>query len=222
MQTPAVVPIPHVGGPIVGPGVPTILIAGIPAAVLGDMCICVGPPDVIMMGSFTVLFAGKPAARMGDMTAHGGAILGGCPTVLIGDSGGGAGGGAAATMLSARASGAPFTPMNCAAAAAMEAAKGSPLLAGAGAPSAAPSKAPSNPAGGSTSGTPPRATWVEIEALDQDNKPVPNERYRVVAPGRDPIEGFLNDKGFARVDGIDPGNCTISFPDLDARTWKPG
>ncbi|GAB4024269.1 PAAR domain-containing protein [Spirosoma gilvum] len=84
MQTPAVVPIPHVGGPITGPGMPTVLIGGQPAAVVGDMCVCVGPPDVIAMGSTSVLIGGKPAARMGDTTAHGGSIVVGCPTVLIG------------------------------------------------------------------------------------------------------------------------------------------
>ena len=77
-------PVPHVGGPIVGPGVPTVLIAGLPAAVVGDMVICVGPPDTIAKGSATVLIGGKPAARMGDQTAHGGAIVLGAPTVLIG------------------------------------------------------------------------------------------------------------------------------------------
>jgi uncharacterized Zn-binding protein involved in type VI secretion len=84
MQTPAVVPIPHVGGPIMGPGVPMVLIGGTPAAVVGDMCVCVGPPDIIAMGSTTVLIGSKPAARMGDTTAHGGSIVLGCPTVLIG------------------------------------------------------------------------------------------------------------------------------------------
>ena len=84
MITPGVPPIPHVGGPITGPGVPTVLIGGIPAATATDMCICVGPPDVIAIGSTTVLIGGKPAARMGDMTAHGGSIVVGCPTVLIG------------------------------------------------------------------------------------------------------------------------------------------
>lgn len=77
-------PVPHVGGPIVGPGVPTVLIAGLPAAVVGDMVTCVGPPDTIAKGSATVLIGGKPAARMGDQTAHGGAIVLGAPTVLIG------------------------------------------------------------------------------------------------------------------------------------------
>ena len=85
MQTPAVPsPIPHVGGPITGPGVPTVLIGGMPASVMGDMATCVGPPDTIAKGSATVLIGGKPAARMGDTTAHGGAITVGCPTVLIG------------------------------------------------------------------------------------------------------------------------------------------
>jgi len=84
MQTPGVPPIPHVGGPIIGPGAPTVLIAGIPAAVLGDSVTCVGPPDSIVMGSATVMITGKPAARMGDTTAHGGSIVLGCPTVMIG------------------------------------------------------------------------------------------------------------------------------------------
>jgi uncharacterized Zn-binding protein involved in type VI secretion len=75
--------VPHVGGPIVGPGAPTVLIGGMPAACIGDMCVCVGPPDVIVLGSFTVLIGGRPAARMGDMTAHGGVIILGTPTVLL-------------------------------------------------------------------------------------------------------------------------------------------
>ncbi|MEZ8629775.1 PAAR domain-containing protein [Vibrio lentus] len=84
MQTPAVPPIPHVGGPISGPGVPTVLIGNMPAATLGDMCVCVGPPDSIIKGSATVLIMSKPAARMGDTTSHGGTIVLGMPTVIIG------------------------------------------------------------------------------------------------------------------------------------------
>jgi uncharacterized Zn-binding protein involved in type VI secretion len=76
--------VPHVGGPVIGPGAPTVMIAGIPAAVVGDMCTCVGPPDSIAKGSATVMIGGKPAARLGDMTAHGGSIVLGAPTVLIG------------------------------------------------------------------------------------------------------------------------------------------
>ncbi|WP_366943376.1 PAAR domain-containing protein [Nevskia sp.] len=75
--------VPHVGGPI-ALGCPTVLIGGLPAARVGDMVTCVGPPDAIALGSFKVLIGGVPAARMGDLTAHGGSIVIGIPTVLIG------------------------------------------------------------------------------------------------------------------------------------------
>ncbi len=76
--------VPHVGGPIAAPGAPTVLVGGLPAARMGDMATCVGPPDMIVMGSPTVLIGGQMAARLGDPTAHGGAIVLGCFTVLIG------------------------------------------------------------------------------------------------------------------------------------------
>ncbi|MDB5374010.1 MAG: hypothetical protein JWP04_2652 [Belnapia sp.] len=76
--------IPHVGGPVLPPGAPTVLIGGLPAARVGDMCVCVGPPDVIVTGAFTVLISGMPAAHLGSMTAHGGSIVMGNPTVLVG------------------------------------------------------------------------------------------------------------------------------------------
>ena len=76
--------VPHVGGPILPPGSMNVLIGGLPAATLGDMLVCTGPPDVILKGSATVLINNKPAARMGDNTAHGGIIMAGCPTVNIG------------------------------------------------------------------------------------------------------------------------------------------
>ena len=84
MQTPAVVPIPHVGGPISGPGCPTVLIGSLPAARATDMAVCVGPPDTIAKGSGTVLIGKMPAARIGDNCAHGGTVVAGQPTVLIG------------------------------------------------------------------------------------------------------------------------------------------
>lgn len=76
--------VPHVGGPILPPCCPTVLIGGMPAARVGDMAVCVGPPDVIALGSFTVMIGGQPAARLGDMTAHGGVIVMGLPTVVVG------------------------------------------------------------------------------------------------------------------------------------------
>lgn len=93
MATPGTPPIPHVGGPILPPCAPTVLTGGIPQARVGDMCVCVGPPDSIAMGSTGVIVLGMPAARIGDMTVHGGNIVMGLPTVLIGEMGGGGGGG---------------------------------------------------------------------------------------------------------------------------------
>lgn len=76
--------VPHVGGPVMPPGAPTVMVGGMAAAKLGDMCTCTGPPDSIIAGSGTVMIGGSPAARMGDSTAHGGSIIIGCPTVMIG------------------------------------------------------------------------------------------------------------------------------------------
>ena len=90
--------VPHVGGPISGPCCPTVLIGALPAARITDLCVCVGPPDVIVRGSAGVFIGGLPAARMLDNTVHGGVIVMGMPTVLIGETfaGGGGGGGAKA------------------------------------------------------------------------------------------------------------------------------
>ena len=76
--------VPHIGGPIIAPCCPTVIISGMPAARVSDMCICTGPPDIIAVGSSTVFIGGMQAARIGDMTAHGGVIVSGAPTVIIG------------------------------------------------------------------------------------------------------------------------------------------
>ena len=76
--------VPHVGGTILPPGAPTVLISGLPAATMGDRCMCNGPVDTITTGSATVMINGKPAARRGDRTAHGGVIVAGAATVMIG------------------------------------------------------------------------------------------------------------------------------------------
>jgi len=75
--------VPHVGGPVTV-GCPTVMIGFMPAARIGDLCVCVGPPDTIAKGSATVMIGNMPAARIGDSTAHGGVIVAGCPTVMIG------------------------------------------------------------------------------------------------------------------------------------------
>lgn len=76
--------VPHVGGPVIGPGAATVLINNLPAALMGDNAVCAGPPDNIILGSMTVMICGKPAARLGDTTAHGGTIILGSPNVMIG------------------------------------------------------------------------------------------------------------------------------------------
>ena len=84
MVTPGLPPVPHVGGPVTGPCAPTVMINSLPASVVGDSVTCVGPPDTIVKGSGTVMICSKPAARLGDSTAHGGVIVLGSPTVMIG------------------------------------------------------------------------------------------------------------------------------------------
>ncbi|PKF77450.1 hypothetical protein CW749_22390 [Vibrio sp. vnigr-6D03] len=84
--------IPHVGGPVAA-GSGNVFIGGMPAARKGDMMVCVGPPDSISGGSGSVFINGKPAARMGDKSSHGGVIVAGFPTVLIGDQGSSSSGG---------------------------------------------------------------------------------------------------------------------------------
>jgi uncharacterized Zn-binding protein involved in type VI secretion len=101
-------PKPHVGGPV-AMGCPTVMIGFMPAARVGDMCVCVGPPDAIAKGSPTVMIGGMMAARMGDLTGHGGSITLGCPTVMIGEMGmGGAVTAQGQAMVAAKKAGKPF------------------------------------------------------------------------------------------------------------------
>jgi uncharacterized Zn-binding protein involved in type VI secretion len=172
MQTPAVVPIPHVGGPIMGPGVPNVLIEGMPAAVVGDACLCVGPPSAIMKGSAGVLIAGRAAARVGDPTMHGGNILPpGAPTVIIGEMGSGN-------------------------------AKSVVAEVEAGARDAASSL-------GSVV-----STWIEIQMNDRGGFGVANTAFKLESPDGHIIHGVTDGNGLARVEGLEPGNHKITFPDL--------
>ena len=75
--------VPHVGGPIIS-GLPAVLIGNLAAARVGDQAPCTGPVDTIVAGSATVLIGNQPAARLGDLTTHGGQIVSGCLTVIIG------------------------------------------------------------------------------------------------------------------------------------------
>ncbi|MDV7141954.1 PAAR domain-containing protein [Tropicimonas sp. TH_r6] len=84
MVTPSLPPVPHVGSPILPPCVINVLIGMMPAAPIGNMAVCVGPPDVTAKGSMTVLVGKRPQVRIGDTTGHGGTVVVGCPTVIVG------------------------------------------------------------------------------------------------------------------------------------------
>jgi uncharacterized Zn-binding protein involved in type VI secretion len=195
-------PVPHVGGPILPPCAPTVLIAALPAARVTDLAFCAGPPDVIVVGAFTTLIQGLPAARMGDQCAHGGTIVVGCPTVLIGDSGS-AGSPQAGTMSAARESAAAFTMMDCNRAAAVAAAAENPTYQAAQAPPA----------------TDQETGWIEAELVDEQGEPISYQHCRVTTPDGTVREGWTDAKGLLRLEGIKPGQCKITFPELDAEAW---
>ncbi len=196
MATPAVVPIPHVGGPVVGPGALTVMAGGMPVSVAGDIAICVGPPDVCSTGSPTVMAMGRPVVRVGDPTAHFGSVIVGLPSVMVGDSGG-AGSSQAATMSAAKAGGSAFTRAECNAPASQSAAATAAAAAAV------------------------ETAWVEVQFTDPRGRPVPWQRVLVTdARGTQRI-GFSDAEGLVRVAGMAPGACTISAPDLDDSSWIP-
>jgi uncharacterized Zn-binding protein involved in type VI secretion len=190
MVTPGVPPVPHLGGLITGPGAPTVLIAGMPAAVMGDMATCVGPPDSIMKGSVGVMICGKPAARMGDMCAHGGTIVLGCPTVLIGE-----------VM--------PGAP---------------PIIVP---PFALPAQSETKSSEQKTSSPPPakseqkppkkeeqkKKEWIEVVVKDENGKPIIGEKYEIELPDGLIKRGVTDMNGKVKLQGLDPGQCKITFPD---------
>ena len=192
MVTPAVVPIPHVGGPIMGPGCPTVLIGGMPAAVVGDTCICTGPPSSIVLGSTCVLIGGRPAARLTDMTAHGGSIVIGCPTVLIGDVGGsGGGGGAVSGSISKMKNTAQLGADKKNKEALQKAAKNSDGLA-------------------------PKSTPADMKAqftlVDEANKGISNFDYRIETKDGAVHNGTTDSSGKTTpLSGYMPGECRVSF-----------
>jgi uncharacterized Zn-binding protein involved in type VI secretion len=196
MQTPAVVPIPHVGGPIMGPGALTVMAGGMPVSITGDIAICVGPPDVMCSGSPTVFAMGLPVVRISDTTAHGGMAMVGLPTVMVGDSGG-AGSSQAATMSAAKAGGSAFVRSECNAKAAQ---------------------------GVAARAAPPPATgtaWIEVEIVDRAGKPVSFQRVEVTDAKAVRRLGYTDKDGLVRVEGMAPGASTIRLPDLDDSSWAP-
>ena len=223
--------VPHVGGPILPPGEPTVLIGMLPAARMTDMAVCVGPPDSIMMGSPTVLIGNLMAARMGDPTMHGGVIVLGEPTVMIGEVG--MGSPVVVTpvpplVLLAQAMAVPGSTAsqsasNAAQSLAQAAQDGTAFI------EPCPGWAALNHATGSAPPasdesppvvvSPDKKSWVEIALVDEQGTPVPGEGYRIGLPDGSTVDGSLDAKGQARVEGIDPGTCKITFPNLDKDTW---
>ncbi len=199
MQTPGVPPIPHVGGPITGPGVANVLIGKMPACVMGDMATCVGPPDAVVKGSAGVLIGGRPAARMGDTCAHGGAITVGCPTVLIGETMPGV----PPVVVVPPFPGSVVAKPSPAGRQAQQAEKAQPAK-------AEPKKVGDKP-----------VYRVEFELVDEDGKGVPLAKYRVTLPDGTVREGVTGFNGGVTIDGIETqGSCKISFPELDQDCWE--
>lgn len=210
MVTPGLPPIPHVGGPISGPCALRTLVAGLPAARVGDMAVCVGPVDSIVLGSFVCFIEGKPAARVTDKCAHGGIIVAGCPTVLIGNQGG-AGSPQGGTMSAARAAGAAFVDCGCDAKASVTtnddgvASSAAAAVVRAGPPATAAVT----------------RTWIEVEVFGEDGTPMAGERVRVIDEDGHEHEGCVDAQGVLRISNIAPGSARITLPDLDQDVWWP-
>jgi len=195
MVTPGLPPVPHVGGPILPPGCPTVLIGFMPAARVGDMATCVGPPDAIAMGSTTVLIGYMPAARMGDMTTHGGTIVMGCPTVLIGDAAGGGGGGAAG----AGPGGPPAQVINAYK-------KGTSASVGPVPPSHTGPLQPEEEE--------KKKTWIGIILKDFKGQPMPNQDFQITLNSGQVLKGHTDAKGYARFENLDPDSGNVAFTEL--------
>ena len=204
MVTPGLPPIPHVGGPIIGPGCPTVLIGGMPAAVMGDMCVCVGPPDSIVLGSTGVMIGGKPAARMGDQCAHGGTIVLGCPTVLIGEvssaSGGPGGAGAAGEAGNAVKSGKSAVKDQLKASVLKNVLNKEALTAAAAA----------------GDGLAPRTDQKDLKAqftlIDEAEHPVKDVDYEIETTDGQKHKGKTDSSGkTATITGVTPADCRVTF-----------
>ena len=199
--------VPHVGGPITGPGAPNVLIGGMPAAVVGDICVCTGPPDTIVMGSAGVMIGGRPAARMGDVTAHGGNIVLGCPTVMIGEVGGAAPGAGAAVAAMAGAVHASF-PASAAVAGAV-----------AGAAPPLPATVVGVEAMKPQQQTADRS-WFQAQVKYDDGTPAAGVSYMLTLPDGTERKGTTDSEGMVREGGVPPGQCSLSLPELEGTSWE--
>lgn len=220
MATPGTPPIPHVGGPLLPPGAPTVLIGGMPAAVMGGMATCVGPPDSVVLGSTGVFFTGMPAARMGDTCAHGGTIVMGLPTVLIGEMSPGSP--QMAMAGPAVLAGAPVGTSQGASESASAQTQAMHSAAQVGAPfcEMCGEKEEPPPQPQTQASQAPKSAWLEIAVVDKAGKPMSAEPYRLELPDGSIKEGVLDGGGKLRLEGIDPGKCKIEFPGLTSKAQQ--
>jgi uncharacterized Zn-binding protein involved in type VI secretion len=232
MATPGTPPIPHVGGPILPPGAPTVLIGFLPAARVSDMALCVGPPDSIAMGSPTVFISGMMAARIGDPTVHGGSIVMGCPTVMIGEVGMGSPGSPSVPVVAPPASMlGPLQPAPPPSGSAQSEGGGSSSPAG-GAGSVAASSGGAAPGGGQSSPPPPASppakepppekTWIAILLKDFLGAPMPDQNFRIALAGGQVLSGRTDSQGKARFEGVDPDSGEVHFLDIPAEDEYAG
>ncbi len=202
--------VPHVGGPILPAGHPMTIIGGLPAARIGDMLTCVGPPDVIVKGSPTVIIGGMPAARMGDNTAHGGVIVLGHMTTMIGDSGSGGGGGGAAggggetaTTEEPPASEA-IDPVSIQAAMVSASISGTALVA--------------DPPEDETAEDSQSVFAVRV-VDDETGQPIAGVKLAIRVPDGEVETHVTDGNGMIRIDDLEPGTCDILAMD-DAEAYE--
>ena len=205
--------VPHVGGPVLPVGCPTVIIGGLPAARVGDLLTCIGPPDTIVEGSATVTIGFMPAARQGDKTAHGGVIVLGHPTTLIGDAGSGgatapgaaagAGGGETATSEEPPAS-AAIDPTSIRAALLEAAQSGAPCLC--------------NP--------PLDGTAEDLQSVfavrvvdDETGQPIAGVELTIRVPTGEVETDVTESNGMIRIDDLESGTCDILLMD-DAEAYE--
>jgi uncharacterized Zn-binding protein involved in type VI secretion len=217
---------PH---PAIGPaisGSPDVNVNGLPALRVDDAGVhaaCCGPNTwQAAAGSCTVFINGKAAHRIGDATRHcggSGKLVEGSANVIVGDSGGGGGGGGEGAATSSAAP--PPGPSEGSQPQAAVSAHATALNSARGLDQSSQAAAPTVPAAVPVAVEPPiKTAWVEIELVDEEGKPVPGEEYRIELPDGSIRQGRLNDKGKARLEGIDSGNCLVTFPYLDDTSWQ--
>lgn len=209
MVTPGTPPVPHTGGPILPMGCPTVLIGSAPAARMGDQALCIGPPDAIAMGSPTVLIGNQFAARIGDPTIHGGVIVMGCPTVMIGETGMGG----APTVLPSRPRSvgqmpsAPKGPLQPGQGLGASGGETSGQSGGPGSPSQAAQQAQPQP-------TEEERTWIGLLLSDFEGTPLPNYSFRIVLEKGQVLSGRTDSQGLAHFEGVEPDSGRVHFLEI--------